>query len=131
MAQVTVRDQLDGYADRFPGCQVVILADLSTGLALATNSDARMPQENVDSICVRAAQTIDDNETAVVDRLFSRFGQGARWATVLVEPEGKVCAVTRDFSEDEALCIFANGDIPLSSALIEARNLLGRIANSA
>ena len=48
---MAMSDRLDLVRDRFQGCNVVALADLTTGMPLSSSTKVKLPQEKIDYLC--------------------------------------------------------------------------------
>lgn len=52
--------ELSGFRARFPGCELVMLADTAAGTVLAWDGAVKLPQEHLDSLCEAAETLLDD-----------------------------------------------------------------------
>lgn len=52
---MTVQEDLDALRHASPGCRLTAFGDLSTSLILRFSSDEKVPREQLDQLCARAA----------------------------------------------------------------------------
>lgn len=54
-----VSEKLGSLRSAFAECELVALADISTGLVLCANSDETRPREELDAFCAQASSLLD------------------------------------------------------------------------
>lgn len=55
---MTVSDRLDRFRQSLPGCDLVVLADLSTEMVLSSSAEMAPSQEELDALTAEAGATI-------------------------------------------------------------------------
>jgi hypothetical protein len=119
-----VADALDKLHDKYPGCETLAFADLSTNMVLITNSNTSFRREGLDSLCTEAALA---------------FGTGGRPAigdtgamTAFVATRDHLRIYLRSAQEPtDALCCVCSHDVAVDSFLKDARACLEKISNGA
>jgi hypothetical protein len=125
--RVTICKELEDLRTGHPGCQSVILADLSTGMVLASSTAEKTTQEKLDDVCRRArdclgSQSLSPAPTGLSDR-------DEEVATLAWHFDGAAvrCYIKAPAPAEEALCLVASPDAPLHDLCHEARQILLRI----
>lgn len=104
MEKVKISEQLAAFRERVPGCFVVVFADLSTGMVLASSSAEKMPQEKLDALCMDACDALKGVQTAAVAEAV--FDKEMPAPDVAVQTAGETikCFVRPPEHVEEALC---------------------------
>ena len=105
------KDDLEHFMRRVRGCELVVLADISTQTILCAHAIMKLGQERFDALCASAARIFDMQELATTARLITPTGQTLFWRASAGTPE-VICAlcstgtdVGRFHSEARALLI--------------------------
>jgi len=61
-----VSDDLDALHSKFPACETLAFADLSTKMILVTNTDSPHQRETLDTLCAEAALTLGPADTPAI-----------------------------------------------------------------
>jgi hypothetical protein len=124
---VKISEELYAFRERIPGCSVVLFADLSTGMVLASNSAEKIPQEKLDALCLDACDALKSVEAAAVAEV--AFGcQGAE-PDVAFRTDGRLvkCFVRLPGQVEEALCFIVSGPAVSENSVEEASVAIRRI----
>ncbi|WP_322890442.1 MULTISPECIES: hypothetical protein [unclassified Yoonia] len=119
-----VADALDRLHDRYPGCETLAFADLSTNMVLITNSNTTFRREGLDSLCSEAALAFGTDGTRTI-------GDAAAM-TAFVATRDQLRIYIRDAREPhDALCCVCSHEVAVDSFLKDARACLHEISNGA
>lgn len=98
------------------GCELVLLADVSTGTVLAWNGAVRYPQEHLDGLCAIAADLLGPGQ-----------GPASRTAVLALETGCQTFVRAPDNAEEVLCCVLAvSGDV--AGALEASRAFLSGAA---
>jgi hypothetical protein len=115
---------LDRLQDRYPDCAALVFADLSTQMALITNTQTAFRRETLDSLCAEAALAFGTKGRPAI-------GDSAAM-TVFVATRDHLRIYLRSAHEpDDALCCICAHDTAIDSFVKEARACLETISNGA
>ena len=119
-----VADALDRLHDKYPGCETLAFADLSTTMVLITNSGTTFRREALDALCSEAALTFGAAGAPAIG------GDDAMTAFVATRDQLRI--YIRDAREpNDALCCVCSHDLAVDSFLNDARACLQEISNGA
>ena len=105
---------LDRLQDRYPDCAALVFADLSTQMALITNTETAFRRETLDSLCAEAALAFGTKGGPAI-------GDSAAM-TVFVATRDHLRIYLRSAHEpDDALCCICAHDTAIDSFVKEAR----------
>lgn len=127
MEHVKISEELSAFRERVPGCSVVLFADLSTGMVLASNSAEKMTQEKLDALCMDACETLSNVQAVAVAE--AAFDREMPEPDVAFRADGRLiqCFVRLPGEVEEALCIaLAEAAVP-EELVDEASGTLRRI----
>lgn len=117
-----VAQALNDLHDRFPGCEMLGLADLTTRMMLITNADTTYRREDLDALCTEAALAFGKPDTPAL-------GDTAA-STVIVATPDNLRLYLRDLRDPaEALCCVCSYDVPIDSFIDDARACLDQISH--
>ncbi|MCP5087729.1 MAG: hypothetical protein GY952_13125 [Rhodobacteraceae bacterium] len=100
---MTLAERLDELRLKQPGCQLVAFGDLGTRLILRTSSQTPFPQENLDQLCMLAAQTF-----SLCDKVQGEGGVGND--AIIHTPNETTVIVRSQTSGDDFLCCLCESD---------------------
>ena len=86
------KDDLEQFMRRISGCELVILADISTQTILCAHAIVKLGQERFDALCESAARIFDLQPAATTARMITPTGQTLFWRASSGTPE-VVCAL--------------------------------------
>ncbi|MGB3147870.1 MAG: hypothetical protein WBA91_08960 [Paracoccaceae bacterium] len=119
-----VTGELDALKERFPACETLAFADLSTGMVLVTNSDTPLERRGLDQLCGEAELLLG--------------GAGSRplgekpAAMALVSSQDRVRLFLRAGQEpNDALCCVVTPELDLAAFLPAADATLQKISDHA
>lgn len=111
---------LDRLRRALPGCEVAMLADLSTVTVLGASAALPLPQERHDSLCQEARRVL---ERAELDR--AELDSGPTGAAALVTRLGIRLFLRAPGHPEEVLCLVLAPRTPLAPVLRRAHAALG------
>jgi hypothetical protein len=115
---------LDKLHDRYPGCETLAFADLSTQMVLITNAKAIFRREALDALGAEAALVLGTNGGLAIG--------GAMAMTAFVATRDHLRIYLRSARDpNDALCCVCAADTDIDSFLTEARACLDRISDDA
>lgn len=127
---MVIKDRLDSFRAGFPGCSVVVFADLSTGMVLAHSTLEKTVQERLDDLC-QAAMTCFNFPTSGGDlKAASKQTAHARHA-VQFDAEQLVCFIQSPHCSSEALCVQCDPGTPVRALIGQGADLLAQIEQEA
>ncbi len=94
-----IADQINALRREFPDCAIATFADLASGLVLFTSSTARLPQEQLEALVIRARDLLDPAAQEAAQVL---LGSPVRHAVLTLE-DGLLVVVRSSEDPDEAL----------------------------
>ena len=119
-----VAEVLDKLHDRYPGCETLAFADLSTKMVLITNSTTTFRREGLDSLCSEAALAFGTGGAPTI-------GENDAM-TAFVATRDQLRIYIRDAREpNDALCCVCSHDVAVDSFLNDARACLQEISHGA
>lgn len=115
-------EDLDALHSKFPQCETLAFADLSTDMILVTNSDAPESREKLDALCDDAAKSLGKPGSP-------NFGDGDS-DTALIATRDRLTIFIRASGEPtDVLCCICKPDLDVSSFLLAARPTLQKISS--
>ena len=123
-AHMSVTEQLNKFAASIQDSCIVVLADLSTGLALAAASDQEQAQERVDALAQRAKVDWKSREAQAAQECFAECGLNTPECVVSSDAQTLTVSVSAPDLGDEGLCISVE-DVDVALDLVgEAERVL-------
>lgn len=126
MTTTTIAGRLDGLRQEIPGCRLVALADLSSGLVLVASSAERQSQETLEALTLSASEALN--------------GAAAQGALQLIGPVDEAAVLSsrsvRAFvrSPDdpaEVLCCVGGPEVDVGALILASRRVLAALGGAA
>ncbi|MGB5557921.1 MAG: hypothetical protein WBN04_07900 [Paracoccaceae bacterium] len=125
-----ILDQLKALREEFAECQVVALADLSSGIVLCVSAKDKQPQERLDALCATAAELLD-GKTAVSFANALELPQVSAVRQSVVTTQSETIIFLRSPADTpEALICVCSPTIDVAAMLEAAKTKFDRIAAS-
>lgn len=125
-----IRDQIDKLCEEFPACRIVAYADLATGMVLCSNSQARLPQEQLDDLCATAVDLLTGQMAArFMQTILGNPGDAVQTA-LLIEGHCVEVFLRTSPRSTEGLCCDCTAQINLPDFTKAAHDLLVRISDA-
>lgn len=125
MKSVTTNTELANFREKFPECSVVVLADLSTGMVLASETQDKLAHETLDKLCQNAMLALAGptaNDIADVfgqDKIPSKF--------ISLTANQKECFVRAAPPAQEALCLVLSSGKDMVPMMEHAAEVLNNL----
>jgi hypothetical protein len=117
-----VSDELDALQNRFPVCETLAYADLTTGMVLVTNSNTPLERHALNRLSADAALLLGGADDT------PQFGTDVP-ASAIVSSQGTVSFFLRaEGQPNDALLCIGRGDLDLAAFIPEAQACLKRIS---
>lgn len=115
-----VSDELDALQARFPACETLAYADLTTGMILVTNSNTPLERNALNRLCAEAAAVLGGSGASPMGSMAAE--------TALVSGQDGVRFFVRapDLPNDALLCVGQAG-LDIAAFAPEAKACLKRI----
>lgn len=117
-----VSDELDALQSRFPDCETLAYADLTTGMVLVTNRATPLERHGLNRLCADAALVLGAAETA------PPFGTSPATSAVVSDQDGVSLFLRAEGQPGDALLCVGRGGLDLATFIPEARACLQRIS---
>lgn len=117
-----VSDELDALQSRFPDCETLAYADLTTGMVLVTNRTTPLERHGLNRLCVDAALVLGAAESA------PQFGTSPAASALVSDQDGVSLFLRAEGHSGDALLCMGRGGLDLAAFLPEARACLQRIS---
>lgn len=127
MNSVTTGEELAALRHRYPGCFVVVFADLSTGMVLAASTLEKTAQEKLDALGRAAHRCLLGQGASAVAQV---LGVGARNRPAMALQAGADevrCFLRAPAPAVEALCLVLTPEVDLERLLPDATEALLRL----
>ncbi len=109
------------------GCDLAALVDISTGMVLSSAQAVRLPQEELDALCARAAEALTGS---IVESARGIPGQAPSMEAVLATAEGTTVCLRGSADRFEALVLLCTPDARIGQAIDCGRRSLGDIVSA-
>ncbi len=117
-----VADALDRLHDKYPGCETLAFADLSTNMVLITNSTTTFRREGLDSLCTEAALAFGTSGAPAI-------GDTAAMTAFVATRDQLRIYLRHAHEPNDALCCVCSHDLAIDSFLEDARACLQEISH--
>lgn len=124
MAKDTTLKLLEDFAICFPECVIIALADVSTGLVLASSGQPGTAQEHVDAIGEKASSAFQNAATGIAELILSKHGYLDSRVVVSFSDRGVLNVFVSRHAGQEALCIVFDKQIQDAQVLRRAADLM-------
>lgn len=114
-------EDLDALHDKFPQCETIAFADLSTDMILITNSAAPQAREALDALCADAAKSLGKPGSP-------NFGDGESDTALIATRDQLTIFLRADGEPTEVLCCVCKPDLDVPAFLSVARPTLQKIS---
>jgi len=119
-----VVDDLDALQSKFPSCETVAFADLSTQMVLVTNTDSNQRRETLNMLCAEAAVALGSNKRPA-------FGDTPSSAAFIATKDQLRIFLRAPDEPADVLCCVCKPDVDVASFLSDARPCLEKISSGA
>lgn len=116
-----VSDDLDALHSKFPACETLAFADLSTNMILVTNTDSPQQREALDTLCAEAALTLGSAGSPAI-------GDTSSDAAFIATKDHIKIFLRADNEPSDVLCCICAPDLDIPAFLSEARPCLQKIS---
>jgi len=118
--------ELKALRTTYPQCQILALADISSGIVLCVSADEKPPQEKLDAYCTLATRMLaSPAAVAATDDL----GLGSPSVATANTAEQSVIFVRSKAEPGEALLCSASHDLDTDRFVMAAQSSLEKISN--
>ena len=124
---MSIQLAFNDFRTRFPFCETVAFADLSTGMVLAADTRAKMAQEKLDILCEEAFQALAGRTSAAIAREFGESVEVSVSKCVVVTNSTVRVFVRAPEPAQEALCIVLDSKCDVVEVLQAGCELLDQI----
>lgn len=115
-------EDLDELHSKFPQCETLAFADLSTEMILVTNSDAPQAREVLNALCADAAKSLGKPGTP-------NFGDGESDTALIATRDQLTIFLRADGEPTDVLCCVCKPDLDVPAFLSAARPTLQKISS--
>lgn len=122
---MNILDRLSDMRRNTPGCVLIALSDLSSGIVLCSSSVVRQPQERLDAIAKTAVNLLDDGMPAPLAMAESVS------EVVAMNPSNTQIFIRSPMEAHEALCCVCEVSADVDGIMQNARTLLCDLSASA
>ena len=116
-----VSDDLDALHSKFPACETLAFADLSTNMILVTNTDSPHQREALDTLCAEAALTLGPAGSPAI-------GESPSDAAFIATKDQIKIFLRAETEPSDVLCCICAPDLDIPAFLSEARPCLHKIS---
>ena len=116
-----VSDDLDALHSKFPACETLAFADLSTKMILVTNTDSPHQREALDTLCAEAALTLGPAGNPAI-------GDSPSDAAFIATRDQIKIFLRAESEPTDVLCCICQPDLDIPAFLSEARPCLQKIS---
>lgn len=121
-----VGSRLADLREAFPECRMVLFADISAGLALATSAERRPTQEHLDALCATARAAFDGG-----DGVPGKTGVDGPILDIVAADAQRMLVITRSEAQpDDALICECGHSVDVAGLMRRARAELTGIADA-
>ena len=118
--------RLSDLRGAFPECRVVLFADISAGLALATSAEQRPSQEHLDALCTSARAAFEAGH-----RVPEALGAEEPMLDIVAADARRLLVITRSETQpDDALICECSHAVDVAGLMSRARADLAEIADA-
>jgi hypothetical protein len=117
-----VSDELDALQSRFPECETLAYADLTTGMVLVTNSNTPLERHGLNQLSADAALLLGGAEDT------PHFGTGIPASAIVSSQDAVRLFLRAEGHPNDALLCISRGEIDLAAFIPEAQACLQRIS---
>lgn len=114
-------EDLDDLHSKFPQCETLAFADLSTEMILVTNSAAPQARETLDALCADAAKSLGKPGSP-------NFGEGESDTALIATRDQLTIFLRADGEPTDVLCAVCRPDLDVPAFLSAARPTLQKIS---
>lgn len=123
---MNVGTRLADLRQAYPECRTILFADLSSGLTLAADAEARPPQEHLDALCSAARKAFAGAEAAEGDV----GGDGPVLDIVAADARHLILMARSEAHPDDAMICECRHGIDLDGLMRGVRAQLSEIADA-
>lgn len=116
-----VSDDLDALHSKFPSCETLAFADLSTNMILVTNTESPQQREALDTLCAEAALTLGSVDNPSI-------GDTTSDAAFIATKDQIKIFLRAENEPSDVLCCICGPDLDIPAFLSEARPCLQKIS---
>lgn len=129
MKSVTTNTELANFRDKFPECSVVVLADLSTGMVLAFETEDKLAHETLDKLCRNAMLALAGPTANDVGDVFGRNKIPSKF--ISLTSNQKECFIRAAPPAQEALCLVLTSSQEMAPMMVHATEVLHNLVGDA
>lgn len=115
---------LESMRQEIGGCDLAALVDISTGMVLSSTQAVRLPQEELDALCARAAEALTGS---VAKSAHVVTGQDPAMEAVLASSEGSTVCLRGNVERFEALVVRCAPEASIGDVIDSGRRALDEI----
>lgn len=116
-----VTEDLDALHSKFPQCETIAFADLSTDMILITNSAAPQTREALNALCADAAKSLGKPGSP-------NFGEGESDVAMIATRDQLTIFLRAADEPTDVLCCVCKPDLDVAAFLTAARPTLQKIS---
>ncbi len=117
-------EKLDQLRQKFPECQTLAFADISTGMVLCSSAAETSRQEYLDSLCDVAVDMLNRDSAKRVNDAFAREDDAGIYQAIIIETAEIGVFLKSTNNPSEALCGVCTPGIELEAFIQGARENL-------
>lgn len=125
---VKISEELAAFRDRVPGCQVVLFADFSTGMVLASSTAEKTTQEKLDALCMQGRAALNDPLALSLAAICDDTDGTAADFAMCADDLSVSCYLRAPAPAQEALCFSIDAPTLSDQVFEDASSLLRRIS---
>ena len=127
---MNIMDRLTNLRTSTPGCVLVALADLSSGIVLCASSAIKQPQERLDSISSNAVNLLASETTRTASFILGSTEQSQIDEIVALNSSNAQMFIRSQKEMSDALCCICSIDVDTETFMSRARTVLDDIATT-